>query len=260
MKKRMVSLLLVVCLMATVVLFTGCESAESLVKGAIAKTSMLDSYEAEIEMQLDMEASGMTMSIPMTIGMKVKDAHGDNPIISANTAISMLGQSIEMDVYSDGEWIYLVSEGEGYKVSAENGDEYDYTGDVDDMIQNIPEDLLKDAEIVKNDDGSKSVTVALPDEVFAEVYKEFVDSMNETATGSEVEDIEISDAVVSITVKDGYISVYDISFEMNMTVVSLETSMDVKATITFKNPGQDVPVTPPDGYKDFEEMKDTSIA
>ncbi len=237
--------------------FASCEKQESVsdaVASAVEKTNELDSFEAEITMEIAMAMEGMTMTVPMTVDMKAENANGEKPIFSATMSTSLLGMAVEADLYCDGEWVYYSGDGMEYKMPAEeSGDEYDYTGDIDAMLKDIPGELFKDKQFAKNDDGSSTVIIDVPNEVFAEIYDELIDSMNEESTDEAVGDVEISDAKISITIKDGYISVYDISFKMSMTTYDVESTSEVKTSVTFKNPGEKVTVTPMEGYQDFEE-------
>lgn len=257
MKKKIMSLLLIACMLCTATMFASCDnaSAAEIVSNAVEKTGNLNSYAAEMKIEIDMAAEGMTLNIPMTTDMKVQNAKSENPLMSATTSMSMLGQTVKMDVYSDGSWVYMSSDGMSYKVSMEAaGDEYDYAGSMDDMIKALPEDLLENVEVEKNEDGSKTVSAEIPGDTFSEIYGDLVESMNETSGGTGVEDLTVSDAKVSITVADDYITVYDISFKMELTTEGIETVSEVKATTTFKNPGEEVAVTPMEGYQDFEEL------
>ena len=251
--RKITSLLLVVVLVFSTMLLTSCENAQSLITKATEKTQKLDSYKAELEMEVVTSAQGMTLEIPMTIDMKVKGAQTDSPVVSATIAMSMFGQTFDIDMYAEDEWIYMSSNGENVKMSADDADgEYDYTDDIQSMIKDLPKDVLKDAEIVKNDDGSKTVALDLASDVFEDVYDDLIKSVNDSSD-TEASNVEISDAKVKITVADGYISVYDISFDMDITVSEIETSSSVKCTVTFKDPGKDVEIAPPEGYKNFKE-------
>lgn len=95
---------------------------------------------------------------------------------------------------------------------------------------------------------------------FAEIYKSFVDEMSASAAeGEEVSEVSVTNAKVTVTVdKNGYVSVYGISFDMNLKAESEGMSLEMKASvdmnIAFKNPGTAVTITPPAGYQDFEEV------
>ena len=255
MLKKIFSFVLVMCLVLMCGSLTACnEDIYSIINDAVEKTDDLDSMDAEMKIQMDIATEGMTLSMPVTVDMKAKGLNSDSPILSSDLSMTMLGQTMEMQMYQEGDWAYLVIDEMKYKTSiAEAESEYDYSDDIDAMLQEIPENLLKDVKAVKNDDGSQTVTINISDKQFAEIYDDFIEDVN-SSSGTDVADIKISDAVVSITVADGYISVYDIKFKMEMEIEGMKATADVKASVTYKNPGKDVTVTAPEGYKDFEEL------
>lgn len=255
MKKKIVSLLLIACLLCTGIMLTSCQKPSDVIEDAIENTQKLDSYAAEMEIAMEMDMGGMQLSIPVTMDMKVQNAQSDTPIMSATISMSMLGTAMDMDMYSDSEWVYILMDGTGYKVNLEDaGDEYDYAGDVDSMVQELPENLMAGKELVENTDGSQTMTIEIPPETFAEVFDELVANINEAAAGGELADITISDATVAITVADGYMASQDVRFKMEMSVSGMAMAANAKATLTFKNPGEAVTVTPMEGYQDFPEM------
>lgn len=260
MKKRLISLLLALTVLCTGILFTGCQggllkekSTYEIINDALKKTQDLESMAAEMKMELGMDVGGMTMSIPATINIKAKDMKSDSPILSMLISMSLLGQSIDMELYTEDQWAYMVMGDMKYKTKAEDmQSEFEYAENMDDMLQQIPEELLKDVELVKAEDGSQSVTIAYPAEMFAQNYEELIGSLN-SVTEINVDELNISDAAVKLTIADGYVTMYDVAFKMEMTVEGVSTTTDAKVTITYENPGQEVTVTPPEGYQDFEE-------
>ena len=164
--------------------------------------------------------------------------------------------------YTEGEWCYVTALGQNMKVKiGEGSEEYDGYSDMESAIKELPEDILSEVEIKENDDGTKTVSVAIADDKFAEIYKDFIGSMSASAAeGSDaISDVSVTNAKVEITAdKNGYLSIYGISFDMNIEAesegLSFETKASVEMNVTFKNPGTAVTVTPPEGYQDFVEI------
>lgn len=263
MKKKIVSLLLTLCMLVTLGALASCgeKSAAEIVNAALEKTNALDSYAADMALDISMSVSGVTMDIPMNIEMKAAGIKSGAPVISAAMTMEMLGISVAMDIYSDGEWMYIDALGEKYKMSmADASGEYDYTEYMDSMLVALPEDMLADKELIKNEDGSQSITIEIPSETFTELYGDLVTQMNSTSTGAALEDISITDAVVTITVADEYVKSYDISFGMTMNVSGTETTAEAKAVLTIKDPGTDVTVTAPEGLEDYAEIDADELA
>lgn len=265
MKKKLISLLLALTILCTGILFTGCNSENTpevtkekttfeIINEALEKTKNLESMSAEMKMEMNMVGDGITMSVPMTVKLKAKDMKGSNPIISMVISMTMFGQSIDIELYQEDQWAYMVMEDLKYKANAKDMEsEYDYAESADDMLQKIPEELLKDAKLVKAEDGSQSVTIAFPEEKFTEIYDDFIESVS-SAAEADIGEMKISDAVAKITIANGYVTGYDLAFTMEMIVEDTSSTTEIKATLTYENPGQDVTITPPEGYREFEEM------
>lgn len=217
---------------------------------AIEKTEALNSVSAQMEIEMKMGTEGLSMSIPMTIDLKCKDAKSENPTIWVKMATEMLGQSVEIEVYQEDQWVYMVAGDMKYKTKNEDAaEEFDYS---DDILQEIPSQLLEGIQSVKNDNGSETVTIAIPNEMFAEIYEDLIESLN-SDDSVELSQIKISDAEVNITMDKGFITKYDMSFVMEMSVESMATKTEAKVSITYDKPGSEVEITPPEGYKDFKE-------
>ncbi|MBQ2757642.1 MAG: hypothetical protein IJF31_04075 [Clostridia bacterium] len=252
MMKKIVSLCLIVCLLLSMTLvLTSCQNAQKTVDKAIEKTAELDSYAVQMNMNISMTGAGVTTTIPMTMKMKIADAKSDAPKAEVDMSMEMFGETMDAKYYTSGEWAYFVDGENSYKIKvADAGVDSNYS---EDMMKKLPEELLKDVEVVKNDDKSKTVTVAIPDETFNELFDDLLDmmtdSMGVTATG-----LTISDAVVEITVKDGYVQAYGIDFSMAMTVEGVSFTATAECEMVFDNPGEAVTVTLPEGYESFREI------
>ena len=265
MKKKIVSLLLAFVMLGTSILFTACggeggsdqvkeKNAYEIISEALDKTENLESMAAELKMEMSMGMEGMTMSVPIAIKLKAKDMKSENPVVSMLVSMSMLGQEINIEYYLEDQWAYMVMGEMKYKTNAEDmAQDFDYAQSATDMLQQIPEELLKDIQLVKAEDGSQSATIAFPGEKFAEIYDDFIESVNSDSE-TDIENIKITDPVVKITVADGYVTVYDMAFTMEITVEDATSSTEVKATLIYENPGQAVTITPPEGYQEFAEM------
>ncbi len=259
MRKKLLALALALCLLIGC---TACAAVEkvtafAMVHGAVEKTRALDAMDCTLDMQMDVTAEGMTMSVPVEAAIKAKGLQGDAPVASSAVTTKMLGMEMTVSMYQEGEWAYVQMGGEEYKVNVASveASEYDYTDDVSAMLKDLPEELFEGIEAVKNEDGSATVTVPIPDDVFARVYQEFLNQVNDSAQAEGMQ-LAVTDAVVKITVADDYVATYDMSFNMKVDVMGMTTQSAVKASVKYNNPGTDVTVTPPAGYKDFEELSD----
>lgn len=261
--KKFTAVALVLVMLVSLLTFVSCEklTAFSLISNAVAKMEELDSFEADLDIKMSMDMLGESMEIPMQYNVKASGLKGDNPVTFSTVPMSMLGITTTTEAYIEGEWCYITMFGQSMKMKVSDMTaEYDGTSDIDSVMKALPEDILSDVEIQKNDDGTKTVAVSVSDEKFSEIYKGFIDEMSSSAAeGFEFSELSISNCKVEITVdKNGYVSVYAIYFDMNMKMEIEEEAFEIKSsvdvTIAYKNPGSTVTVTPPEGYQDFEEV------
>lgn len=264
MKKRLFAVILSILSVLSAVLLTGCEkiTAYALVAGAMAKTSALDSIDGEMTMNMNMSTMGVTMEVPVTTTIKAAGLQGENPVMSMDMTMSILETEVTANIYAENEYFYITMLGQSMKMKAgELTEEYDVLSDLKDTMQLPPEDLLKDVEIVTNEDGTRTVSLDIPDETFAEIYKDLLESTEESAaSGSAVSDVTVANAKTEITVDaNGYIAVYKLEFDMSMKVEGETIAIQTDATVKYNAPGNAVTVTPPEGYQDFTEITEDDL-
>lgn len=256
--KKLTTILVALLLVATCAFsLASCQALDTVevINGAIENTAKLNDFEANVDMTIDMAMSGMTINIPMEMAVKVKDADKENPISWATVSMEMFGEKVETETYMDDEYVYVVADGECYKMEIDMADEeYDYSDELTTSIKKLPVELIQDIELEKAEDGSYTVTVNVPKEFFEETYKELIDSVSEASLGEVIDDLEITDCVVSVTVKDDYVTNYDISFKMSLSIEGMNAAANVSASFEIVNPGQSVTITPPTGYRNFDKI------
>ena len=256
--KKLTTILVALLLVATCAFsLASCQALDTVevINGAIEKTANLTEYEAKMNMNVEMTMTGMTMSVPVTVDLKVKDADKENPTVWLKMATEVLGQKMDVEAYIEGDYAYVVTDGEGYKMNAVDiEDEYDYEDDLKEIIKKLPADLIKDIELNKSEDGSYKVTLNLTEETFKALYNEMIEEMNELALSEVDGEAAIGNGSVSVTVKDGYVTNYDLSYQMSMEVYSITADATVTASVEFVNPGKTVTITPPECYESFEEL------
>jgi hypothetical protein len=174
----------------------------------------------------------------------------------------MLGMEMNLDVYSDGEYYYVSMMNQKVKINADNQEsvsEYNVIEDMDTLIIELPEELFENQVFVVNPDGTKSLELAVSGEKFNELYSDFAKELADSAAeGLEYGDLSFEDIKIKLTVnKDGYLSEYDLSFVMNMSMSMMGTEVLAKITtdcpIVINNPGKEVIVTPPEDLDSYVE-------
>ncbi len=254
MKKKILSLTLVVCLLLGTMVFASCnkKTLADVISEAIENTQKLDSYAADLEMNMKMDMQGVSMDVPMTISLEVEGQTTESPKLKGSISMTMLEQTVTTDMYSDGEWTYMVLMGQGMKMKSEEADS-DYAETANMMLKQLPQSVFVDKEFTENADGSLTFTTDLSSEMFNEIFSEFANEMIASNLGEEGAEVEFGDAKITITVADGYIKEYVMEYTMAMDVQGVAADVAVVTSLNYtKYSG--VTVTFPEGYENFEEM------
>jgi hypothetical protein len=235
---------------------TSCASPAAQVTRAIERTEALESYHAVMEMAFEVEVMGVSTTMEMEMDIQAQKISDEVTYTAAKVKAKVggIGDSI-YEMYNDGEWLYVVFEDQGFKTKLDKGDdEYDYAGDVADMMQDLPKDMFEGIEIEKGEDGSRTVKLEIAGETFESLFEDVLKDVSNSVDNSAT-DVKVGNATVTIVIKDRYINNYDMAFPLTMKISamgqSVEVEANVKAALEFKEPGKDVTVTFPEGYKDY---------
>lgn len=226
---------------------TGAISYQDFEK-AMEKTQALEDISAKLDMDIEIFTEGMSMEVPMEMIVKIKDAKSENPVVYVDLKMTMMGVDVAMEMYQEDGWGYYVSEGEKYKVNLEEEVNIEYTHNLDNLMQKLPEEIMKNADIESGKDGSATLTVELGEEDFKEIFGSYMEDL-----GYGTEGATIKGASVTMKAKDGYLTSYEMNMEMEMTVEGVVAQAAANITATYDKPGKGVEITPPEGYKDFPE-------
>ena len=260
-------------LLIAVVVLAGCSStpkeqtAYELVKSAVEKTTALDSSEMNLNMNMKMSLMGMTVEIPMKYSIK-SAKEGEDTIALANMEMTVTGQSVKADIFVDKDYVYINEPNSNAKIKVSLKDDLAKTYNVksfsESIIKTLPEDILKDVTVTKDDNGNRTVDVQISEEKFNELFKGYIDSALSGAL-SEISEtdttIKFSNTKVNITVdKNGYISKYNLAFDMNMKMEMQGITMDINASCdsvcSFVNPGTKVVVERPADLDTYQEISE----
>ena len=236
------------------------KTTAEIINGAIRKTNKLDSMDMVINMDMGMKMMGQ--SIDMEIGYKAKAAglQSGKPTTRMTMTMAMLGEVQEYDIYADEDNLYMVVDGQGVKMSADQLDSYDATGTAGQTSQELPADLLNAAAVKKGADGSCTVAITMSNDMFDDVFDDLINGTSGTvADGANVKSIAITDPAIEVTAgADGYLDSYKLKFKMAMTMeiegTSVDADVDYVINIVYNNPGRPVTVTPMAGYQNFTAM------
>lgn len=263
--KKLLTLALALLMIVSCFAFASCTkepTAYELVSSAVEKSAALQNIELEqtVNMKMDMmDMMGMSVEVPITMTMKGKDINSENAVYYSLVNTTMMGMSVDSTVYIEGTDVYTLTMGEGFKMHLDSLEgEYDIAKDLTAVFSCPAESVFEGIEIVKNEDGTRSVSLVMTQDDYINSYRPYYDSLvGELGVGTD--GVKISDIKVTVTVnKDGYVCGYKMSCVIDAKMNEMGMELDVKANvdtnITFVNIGGNVTITPPEGYKDFTEI------
>ena len=218
----------------------------TVVKEATEKTLAATSYEAKMVYVVDTDMFGTQMK---TTADLVLTYNGEEIGVDGKSVIEMADSKTEMPCryYYDGEYLYMTMLGEGYKIAATEEDFVEEVGSFNEYIVVLPEELF---EGITGD--AENVVLTLDETALKNLYGEALGE----EIGEDLSDITVKDGKITLSVKDGYLSTFNVSFTCEITMGEEDTvTYACSQATTFTKYG-DVTVTPMEGYEDFEEMDD----
>ncbi|MBR7100980.1 MAG: hypothetical protein IKC74_01705 [Clostridia bacterium] len=270
--KKLFSILLVLLMLCSVVIMSACsdpddnddntddpsnsqsQNAQKLIEDSIKKINDLDSYYAIMTQDIHLSMQGVSMDMPVTVSIKVQDATTANPKMYAIQDMQMLGQNITTELYIDGDYIYLDSNGYQAKISKNeigDTDQLSYDKTLEELLLVLPDDVMNDIIVKINESGNRYVEVDFDSAKFLEFYESNIEDISSSINAS-IDDLQISDSKVKIVLdKSGYVKEYVLTYKMSISTQGQTANADVNLKIEFIDPGKSVTVTPMEGYQNF---------
>ena len=218
----------------------------TVVKEATEKTLAATSYEAKMVYVVDTDMFGTQMK---TTADLVLTYNGEEIGVDGKSVIEMADSKTEMPCryYYDGEYLYMTMLGEGYKIAATEEDFVEEVGSFNEYIAVLPEELF---EGITGD--AENVVLTLDETTLKKLYGEALGE----EIGEDLSDITVKDGKITLSVKDGYLSTFNVSFTCEVGMGEEDTVTYVFSQETTFTKYGDVTVTPMEGYEDFEVMDD----
>ena len=276
--KKIISVLLVILMLCTALLTASCsdnrgndkdnndnsnkndgqKTAKEVVEGSIDKFKDLDSYYAVMTQDISVSMQGVSMEMPVTVTIKVQDAKSQNPKIYAIQEVTMLGETVSIEMYVENGYVYISSDGTNQKLElSQFGDAADsvmYNKTVEELLQVLPEDVMKDVSLLYNTNGTRYVEVEFDPTKFLQLYASNIEGLSEDL-GLFIDDLQISDSKVKIVIdRNDYIKEYTLDYKMGITVQGQDANASVTLKMEFYEPGKPVTVTPMEGYQNFPSV------
>ena len=266
--KKFISLLMVLLMLCSTLFAVACadddddddddgvkKTAGELVKASLEKTQNLDCYHVLMTQNILIQMQGVSIEAPITVDIRVEGANTASPKIYSNQTVQMMGESTNMELYIEGDYAYANVDGEKQKISlSEFGADANnimYNKSIEELLQVLPEDVLKDVKVNTNDKNEKYVDVEFDPAKFLQIYEESIEGLS-TELGVSIENVTISDSKVKIVVdKNGYVKEYTLTYKMSIDIMGQQAEADVELKLEYVEPGNPVAVSPMEDYLDY---------
>lgn len=230
-------------------------SVYDIVSAAMAKTLQAKSYEVKLDTLKKTDLMGYKYEDTIQGNLKATALDTAKPEAYFSGKATVQGYDFEQDYYYDGEWKYFdMSEDGGYKSKVSYEEFADEMGAPETVMVTLPEALFANAESKKNDDGSLTVTLTVDEATMETLYKDAITAVVYDVVGNDLNQATTKDAVIVVTVADGYIKDYKVSFVCEISAGSDKVTYDVSDAVTYVSCDQAVTITPPANLDNFYEL------
>ncbi|MBR7132313.1 MAG: hypothetical protein IKD04_02150 [Clostridia bacterium] len=230
-------------------------SVYETVAKAIENTLNAKSYDADIDTLLKTDLMGSKSENSADVNIKAAALDTDKPKALAIGKRIMEGYTSDLNEYFDGEWRYFGNAEQGtYKTQCTFAEYAKEVGNPQSIVTALPEALFGNAQSKKNDDGSLTVTLTADEATVESLYKDVVTAIVYNVCGEDLTQVTTKNGTIVVTVADGYVKEYKVSFVSEITAGSDKVTYDSANSVTFISCGKDITVTAPANLDNYYEM------
>ncbi len=261
--KKIISLILCLVFVLSSATLSACKKDEfdysaktpyEKISQSVKNTRKLDGLDCEVDTIITLSGGISRTQGKSKFKIKVNGFSSKSPEYSGSFSADNDGIRDKGSFYYKDDYVYVKKEGsrDKYHESHEKAQDYLVIDTIKVMLEEIPEEYFEDAQI----DGN-TYTFKFDSDVFREIYADF----HEIFTESLKEFGRLSYAkyspVVTIKIKNGYVSEYNIKFHANYNVIkdnvriTMNTSFD--STLKINAPGKNVSVDIPQDLDEYWE-------
>lgn len=198
----------------------------------------------DVDSVVNMSIGMLGQSVDITMDMSVKQ-NGDDMYMEVDYG-ELLGVSMVMTVI-DG-YAYVESDGVKVKYAIPEGEEEELKEEQLGQIPELAEEAFEGIEIVKNDDGTKQISLLINESA--------INSILGTVLGETDESANIEDVLYTMTFdKDNDLISAVISMDMDMTTSGIEATASIDMECVYNNIGTAPEITLPADTSEYEETE-----
>lgn len=236
MKKRLSLILLTVCTVLLAIALTSCDAGK--IERAVERTAEKDSYDATLELSL--KVNDVTTRA-------VAEIEINDPELGKEKAhYKITANNVTTDIYKDGAWLYIPSEQAKVSERGYEGVAYKtYEELLEDIVEELPDGLAKEATITKDDDEYILEAVLTKGEI-ADDYEDAIEAIKNYYA---LRSAAVEKASIRVEGEGRYINEYI----LNITFKDDNNTYEVVAKVEYDDPGERVEIDFPKGYENYKE-------
>jgi len=225
----------------------------ALVSAAMKKTNEATSMSAVMTMDMAMDVMGTKTETNMTFNIQASMADPEKPVISMAGTMNIMEQEMPYSYYYDGEWMYVLVYGEGYKMRASLEEFQQEAGGTGELMVDLPKELFEGVTAT-TEDGVTKVELTANSDAFKNLYNEMLKELFADVLGENTDPVVVDEVKIVVSVADGYVKGFDMSFKASYTIGEDYIIYDVTESVVYESINEEVTPTPPEGYENFGEM------
>lgn len=247
--KRIVSLIILAVVLS--VSLCSCSllnaaTAYGLYSNAAKKLEKAGGFEADCDMTMSFEILGEPFETSTEMNIKQQ---GENQQITTETH----GITTVMTLYGDRIYYSVGSEKYSYNYSSESAEKQDFSNI---NFSKLGKEIFETIEVIKNEDGTKVISLPLDAETAKSFLGESFESVNDEGVG-----VEFKDIVIDFIFNDkNDLATMSVDGILSMDVMGLQINCDINFTYEFINFGECPTVEAPADAQSYEDRGDYSEA
>ncbi len=263
---KLKKLVFIAAILSLIMLITGCgTSIYQEYTDASNKMSELTAVAGSIEYNINVQAEGITVSLPIKADYKARISGDSISEMTMDLSTELLGQDITYSAYLFGDYMYMDIEGMKIKQPYSDSEAKSFESAIMSQLT-LNEEILNEASRTV-EDGVVSVSVTFNGNVVKDQLFDLFGDIVSDSLGTDVDESQtnLSDVEMKYSIdKNGYMTSNGLKFSVTQTTEETgDVSIDLDMTMTVDNPGEEVEITAPQNLDEYVEstgIADDSLA
>lgn len=226
---------------AALVLLAGCgaKTPQQVYAEAVKKQSELGDMRAVSDIDMDVTAMGISMSVAMAMDTSVTGYGQPDMEMLSDMSLEMMGMTIDMTSYYADGWMYMDAMGTKQKMEVPLEQATRQQLQLD--LSGLEESALQDLTMEDGDEGAKVLHFTVDGQLLLDSLEQITAEMGQKITA---DSLGLCDITLTVN-KEGYFRQMDFTVPITLNSDGTTTESTVTVSTEFVDPGQPVEITPP---------------